>query len=270
MRNHVKVKVQRYTSPGSTLYGKRYKVRLRWTRWGNNLHLPEAQNEMYGSTSSSNDTGRDGASDGILRRTNVKSRRLSGDASIQASGTRGPSFKAQSNTYLGPDRTRDGTGDSCSSDNNNITLRKELNLISGTAVVAGLMIGSGIFITPSSILHYTQSFGLTMVLWVAGGVVALFGGLCFCELAALVKKSGSTYAFILEGYSFRRKNRWLTMLGSLLGFLSIWINALIGQPTGVAVALLTFGRYICRPFFIECSNVPMTPVKMLAFSALSK
>ena len=150
----------------------------------------------------------------------------------------------------------------------NITLKKELSVISGTSVVIGLIIGSGIFITPSEILTHSHSFGLTMILWVAGGVVALFGGLCFCELATIVKKSGSTYAFILEGYSFRQKNRWISSLGPLLAFLNIWSNTLIAQPTGIAVVLLTFGRYVCRPFFIGCSEVPMIPVKMLALFAL--
>lgn len=153
---------------------------------------------------------------------------------------------------------------------NSVTLRKELNLISGTAVVIGLMIGAGIFITPSTILRYTKSFGLTLVLWAVGGLVALCGGLCFCELGLLIKKSGSTYTFILEGYSFRRKKPWLSMLGPLLAFLNIWSDTLISQPSGIAIALLTFGRYICRPFFIGCSEVPMIPVKMLALFALGK
>ena len=152
----------------------------------------------------------------------------------------------------------------------NITLRKELNLISGTAVVVGLMIGSGIFITPSSILSYSQSFGLTLVLWVVGGLIALIGGLCFTELGILIKKSGSTYTFIREGYSFRGQKPWLSMIGPLLAFLNIWSSTAIGQPTAIAIALLTFGSYVCRPFFIGCSEVPMIPVKMLALSALGK
>ena len=152
----------------------------------------------------------------------------------------------------------------------NITLGKELNLISGTAVVVGLMIGSGIFITPSSILCYTKSFGLSMILWAAGGLVALCGGLCYAELGVLVKKSGSTYAFILEGYSFRGKNKCLSMIGSLLAFLNVWSNTLIGQPTSIAVVSLTFGRYVCRPFFIDCLEVPAIPVKMMALFALCK
>ena len=156
------------------------------------------------------------------------------------------------------------------SSNNNITLRKELNLVSGTSVVVGLMIGSGIFITPSSILSYTQSFGLTLVLWVVGGSIALVGGLCFCELGVLIKKSGSTYTFIREGYSFRGQKPWLSVIGSLLAFLNIWSSTSIAQPAAIAVGLLTFGRYVCRPFFIGCSEVPIIPVKMLALSALGK
>ena len=165
---------------------------------------------------------------------------------------------------------RTGRGAAVNGRTGNITLRKELNLISGTAVVIGLMIGSGIFITPSSILSYSQSFGLTLVLWVVGGLIALVGGLCFCELGVLIKKSGSTYTFIREGYSFRRRKPWLSMIGSLLAFLNIWSSTVVSQPAAIAIALLTFGRYVCRPFFIGCSEVPIIPVKMLALSALGK
>ena len=241
---------------------------------------------MYGSTSRSLESRSDGASSGTLRRVHNKGRVQVENASIQTSGAQllvGPGSGRSSRTTQNnavpirgsagessTGRARSSGDVSTSASGNNITLRKELNLVSGTAVVVGLMIGSGIFITPSDFLHYSHSFGLTMVLWTAGGVIALFGGLCFCELATLVKKSGSTYAFILEGYSFRRKNRWLTVLGSLLAFVNIWSNTLIGQPTGIAVALLTFGRYLCRPFFIGCSEVPMIPVRLLAFSALGE
>lgn len=230
--------------------------------------------EMYGSVG---DTSRfqDASAavhsqiDGSLRR---KHRSQVDSASIQYAGATPPILDGDRSTKNSDsaDSTRNGRRVAVNGQSRNITLRKELNLISGTAVVVGLMIGSGIFITPSSILFYSRSFGLTLVLWVVGGLIALVGGLCFCELGVLIKKSGSTYTFIREGYSFRRRKPWLSMIGSLLSFLNIWSATVVSQPTAIAIALLTFGRYICRPFFIGCSEVPIIPVKMLALSALGK
>ena len=234
---------------------------------------------MYGSvedTSRSQDVSATVHSqiDGSLRR---KRHNQDDNASIQCTGAIPPVLDggrsaANSHDDDSAGSTRTGRGAAANGNNsNNIKLRKELNLISGTAVVIGLMIGSGIFITPSSILGYTHSFGLTLILWVVGGFIALIGGLCFCELGVLIKKSGSTYTFILEAYSFKRSGKpWLSMIGSLLAFLNIWSSTVVSQPAALAVGLLTFGRYVCRPFFIGCSEVPIIPVKMLALSALGK
>lgn len=150
------------------------------------------------------------------------------------------------------------------------TLAKELNIVSGTAFVVGEMIGSGIFITTSSILTYTRSFGLTLIIWAVGGLISFCGALCFCELGVLVRKSGSGYAYILEAYSFRKRKPWLENVGSLLAFLHIWTSTMIGQPTAIAIIMLSFGRYAIRPFFIGCAEVPITPVKLLALFGLSE
>ena len=147
------------------------------------------------------------------------------------------------------------------------SLRKELNVVSGTAVVIGQVIGSGIFITPSTVLCYTKSFGMSLVVWAFSGFIAMIGALCYCELGTLVKKSGSDYAYILEAYSFNNRKPSLQILGSLLGFLNIWSNMLVIEPTGIAVALLTFGQYMSRPFFIGC-EVPILAEKMFALFAL--
>ena len=48
---------------------------------------------------------------------------------------------------------------------------KELNVISGTALVVNICVGSGIFITSSGVFKCSQSFGLTILLWFFGGVM---------------------------------------------------------------------------------------------------
>ena len=148
-----------------------------------------------------------------------------------------------------------------------IALKREITPLSGIGFVVGQLIGSGIFITPSNILGYTGSFGLSIVCWIIGAVVALAGALCYFELGLLVRKAGGDYAILLEAYSFRKKNRWVEMLGSLVSFLYTWTNVLLLRGVAVSIITMTCARYLTRPFFIGC-EVPEAAVKLVALAAL--
>ncbi len=150
-----------------------------------------------------------------------------------------------------------------------LKLRKELSVIGGLGLVICQTIGSGLFITSSGVLKYSKSFGLTMVLWLVGGLIAYMSSLCYLELALLVKKSGGTYIYIKEAYSFGRKKPWMDAFGSMCGFLVGWSDVLLLQPLGHAIGLLTFGRYLCKPFFIDCQETPLYAAKMFGLFALS-
>ena len=157
------------------------------------------------------------------------------------------------------------------SDQGKVVLKKEITPLSGVGFVVGQLIGSGIFITPSHILSYTGSFGLSLMCWLIGGVVALAGALCYFELGLLVRKTGGEYAILLEAYSFRKKNRWVEMLGSLIAFLFTWASVIVLRGASVSIITLTCARYLTRPFFINCdSDVPESVVKLLALTFLSR
>ena len=143
-----------------------------------------------------------------------------------------------------------------------ITLKREITSLSGIGFVVGQLIGSGIFITPSHILDYTGSFGLSMACWVFGAIVALAGALCYFELGMLVRKSGGEYAILLEAYSFRKKNRWVEMLGSLISFLFTWTTVFVLRGASLSITTLACARYLTRPFY----DVPESVVKLLAFA----
>ena len=151
-----------------------------------------------------------------------------------------------------------------------VSLRKEFGIIGGIGLIFGNIIGSGIFVTTSTILGYTQSFGLTLITWVVGGLIAMIGTLCYIELGTMIQKSGSEYAYILEAYSFGGKNKYLRIIGRMLAFTNVWYDLLVGNPASMAIPLLTFGRYACRPFFIGCPDLPDLPIKFIALSGLSK
>ena len=143
-------------------------------------------------------------------------------------------------------------------------------MFSMTALVINTAMGSGVFITASEILHHTGSFGLTMVLWLVGGLMAYAGSLCYLELGLLLRKSGGTYLFIKEAYSFGRRKPWMDTFGSMCGFMFGWSNVALGEPLAMAIVLLSLGNYACRPFFIGCQEMPIYAVKFFALFALSK
>ena len=146
-------------------------------------------------------------------------------------------------------------------------LRKELSLIHGVAIITGSIIGSGIFISPNGVLQEAGSYGMAMVMWVIGGLLATGGGLCFCELGNFVKKSGSDYAYIKEGFSFNNKNHYTTILGDVLAFLFAWASTFCIRPMSIAIQMLTFGNYVVKPFFLDC-DVPDEIIKMASVTAI--
>ena len=152
---------------------------------------------------------------------------------------------------------------------NDVALGKELTLINGIGYIAGGIIGSGIFITPKIILSRTNSFGLSLIVWIIGGVIAFSGALCYCELGTFLKKSGGELTYIREAFSFKRKKPWLSFLGSLLGFLFVWASTFVIRSTALAVITLACARYLCRPFYIDC-DVPVYIVKLLALTVISE
>ena len=99
--------------------------------------------------------------------------------------------------------------------------------------------------------------------------MALAGAMCYLELGLLVRKTGGEYAILLEAYSFRKKNRWVELLGSLVSFLYTWTNVLLLRGVAVSIITMTCARYLTRPFFIGC-EVPEAAVKLIALAIMRK
>ena len=158
---------------------------------------------------------------------------------------------------------------SSADDEDKVVLKRAITPLSGIGMVVGNLIGSGIFITPSTILCLTGSFGLSLICWTAGAVIALAGALCYFELGMIVRKTGGDYAILTEVYSFRKKNRWVEMLGSLVAFLFTWTSVVVLRGASASIITLACARYLTRPFFIGCV-VPEDVVKLLALSILSE
>lgn len=97
-------------------------------------------------------------------------------------------------------------------------LKREMGLIAAINVILGVMIGSGIFISPQAALQYSGSIGACLVVWILCGIISLLGALCFAELGTIVPRSGAEYAYLIE--AFAKTNKFW---GPLPSFVCAWV-----------------------------------------------
>ena len=137
-----------------------------------------------------------------------------------------------------------------------LQLKKSLGSFDVFTFVVGIIVGSGIYVSPGLVARYTSDMGTSLLLWTISGIVCLLGALCFCELAIALKKTGSWYLFIKEAY------------GDLAGFCSIWAQTLIILPTDLAVVSLTVSEHIVEMLADIWSNEGQWLVKAIAISVI--
>jgi len=144
--------------------------------------------------------------------------------------------------------------DDIKTDQQRFDLKEKIGLGGGIALLAGTMVGSGIFVSPIGVLAGVNgSVGLSLVLWVACGIISGVTALCFCELASMFRESGATYVYLQRGYG---------PAGSTLAFVFMWTALLIGGATSRVGIAITFGSYALAPFFPGDCQPPFALVKV--------
>nr|XP_027238294.1 Y+L amino acid transporter 2-like [Penaeus vannamei] len=87
-------------------------------------------------------------------------------------------------------------------DDGGVKLQKELGLLEGVAMIVGIVIGSGIFVSPKGVILYAGSVGMSLAVWAACGLIAMIGALCFAELGTMIPRAGHV---LLPARGLRRR-----------------------------------------------------------------
>jgi APA family basic amino acid/polyamine antiporter len=125
-----------------------------------------------------------------------------------------------------------------------------LGLLDSTMLVAGSMIGSGIFIVSSIIARQVGAPGWLLVVWLVTGLLTLMAALSYGELAAMMPKAGGQYVYLREAFS------------PLWGFLYGWTLFLVIQTGTIAAVAVGFARYtgVLLPWVSE-KNYLIEPIR---------
>ncbi len=133
-----------------------------------------------------------------------------------------------------------------------------LSLLDSTMIVAGSMIGSGIFIVSADIARQVGSPGWLLVVWIVTGLLTIGAALSYGELAAMMPKAGGMYVYLKEAYA------------PFWGFLYGWTHFLVIGTATIAAVSIAFARFtgILIPQISETSYI-IEPVKISSSYALS-
>lgn len=139
-------------------------------------------------------------------------------------------------------------------------MKKSLNLFDTTLLVAGSMIGSGIFIVSADIARVVGSAGWLLVVWILSGVITLFAALSYGELAGMMPQAGGQFVYIKKAF------------GDLVAFVYGWTVFLVIQTGVIAAVAVAFAKFtgVFIPFFEEgnvlfqIASLKITSAQLLA------
>ncbi len=119
--------------------------------------------------------------------------------------------------------------------------KREIKLFDAVMIVAGTMIGSGIFLVSADISRTVGSPGYLLVVWLLSGLITLIGATSYAELAAMMPKAGGQYIYLREAYN------------PLVSFLYGWTLFGVIQTGTIAAVAVAFAKFtgILIPWFSE-------------------
>jgi APA family basic amino acid/polyamine antiporter len=138
------------------------------------------------------------------------------------------------------------------------TYARRIGLFSGTMMVVGGIIGSGIFLNPALVAERVRTTELTLLVWVLGGAIALIGALVFAELGARRPVAGGGYVYLRDAY------------GKLPAFLYAWTLLLVIATGAIAAVAVTFAGYAATLMgYGPAARLPIAVGGILTLSAVN-
>ncbi|KAI6194992.1 hypothetical protein M3Y96_01183900 [Aphelenchoides besseyi] len=121
----------------------------------------------------------------------------------------------------------------------------KMGLYGAVSFVCGNIIGSGLFITPTSILRKTNSVGLSLIIWGLSAVISVLGAYCYVELGTSIRKSGADFAYLC----------YVGWFPAAFTFMST--GCLMTYPATLAVQAQTFSEYLFQGIGINLKDKSM-------------
>lgn len=117
-------------------------------------------------------------------------------------------------------------------------MKRKISIYTASAIVVANMIGTGVFTSVGFQLSSIQNTWSILLLWLVGGMLALFGAFAYAELGTHFKESGGDYIYLSRVFH------------PMLGYLSAWAGLTVGFSAPVALAAMAFTKYLA-PFGLQ-------------------
>ena len=135
--------------------------------------------------------------------------------------------------------------------------QRQLTLLDTTCIIVGIIIGAGIYSTSPSIAASVDGPVTLIAVWIAGGVAALLGALCYAELATTYPHEGGDYVFLTKAY------------GRPLGLLFAWSQFWVIRPANIAAMAYIFALYAQQLIPVDVGRYTLAINMSVAIAALT-
>lgn len=134
---------------------------------------------------------------------------------------------------------------------------KTLTYLNGLSLIVGLIIGSGIFSSPSQVNANAGSPGAALIVWTIAGILAWTGASSYAELGGAIPLNGGAQVYLSK------------IFGELFGFLFTWCAVMVLKPGSTAIISIIMGEYLVRAAIgAEAENVSAWINKSVALFGL--
>lgn len=134
---------------------------------------------------------------------------------------------------------------------------KQLSVFDTTCIIAGIIIGAGIYETAPAIADSMGGWIGTLGVWLLGGVLAMAGSLCYAELATAYPQEGGDYVYLSRAYG-----RWA-------GYLFGWSQLAIIRPGDIALMAFIFSTYAQKIYWFTHSEIIYAAAVIVILTAIN-